>query len=102
MNETMATHKEFPLLYMIYDETMSFLSGQNARRLQSNHSADVKTTWGAIDTETLYSGNYSIWHPQMVNLNSSGQFSGASMYRKCSETDWKYYGTLSLTSPQTA
>lgn len=33
--------------------------------------------YGSIDTNKLYSGNYSVWHPQVVNLAGAGQFEGA-------------------------
>lgn len=56
----MANYREFPLQYMIYDENESFLSGQNARKLSSNHSIDGSTKWGALDTQDLWSGNQSI------------------------------------------
>lgn len=39
MNSTMANYREFPLLYMIYDEADSWLSGQNKAALQNGGSS---------------------------------------------------------------
>ncbi|TKA65742.1 hypothetical protein B0A49_05267, partial [Cryomyces minteri] len=147
MAPTMANYREFPLLYMIYNEMDSFLSGQNAAALQSknpsysgpwygsgsgsgsgsgaapsgsgsgapssgapsggakpNTNTNTNTnnahsrrspqaaagaqsygggeggSYGAINTDTLYSGNYSVWHPQLVNLAGANQFMGAPSF----------------------
>ncbi|EME42637.1 hypothetical protein DOTSEDRAFT_26207 [Dothistroma septosporum NZE10] len=81
MNTTMQNYKEFPLVFMVYKESNSFLSAANAKKLYSNHTAaPSSTTWGALDTQNLWSGNYSSWHPQVVNLNSTGKFPGASSF----------------------
>lgn len=83
MNATMLKYKEFSLLYMIYKEGQSFLSAANAQRLNGNHSAEAMSSkWGMLDTEHLWSGDYSSWHPQLVNMNSSYRFSGAASFRK--------------------
>lgn len=71
----MSTYREIPLLYMGYHESMSFLSGENSKKLTSNHSAST-STFGMPDMN-LYSANSSIWKPQMTNLGLSGRFSGA-------------------------
>ncbi|KAK5121863.1 hypothetical protein LTR85_004434 [Meristemomyces frigidus] len=34
----------------------------------------------SIDTNNLWSGNYSVWHPQVVNLAGAGQFEGAPSF----------------------
>lgn len=46
MNETMANYREIPLLYMIYNENESWLSGANAARLggSSSGSSSAATT----------------------------------------------------------
>lgn len=81
MNATMLKYKEFSLLYMIYKEGQSFLSAANAQRLNGNHSAEAMSSkWGMLDTEHLWSGDYSSWHPQLVNMNSSYRFSGAASF----------------------
>lgn len=77
MNATMQTYKEFPLLYNIYNEAVSFLSGENAKKLGGNVSM---SSFGST-MQDLGSGNYSIWHPQVVNLASSGLFSSAPSFR---------------------
>lgn len=81
MASTMKEYKEFTLIFMIYREGSSFLSGDNARKLSSNHSADPMGMFGNINND-LWGGNYSIWHPQAVNLNDSGRFSSADNFRK--------------------
>lgn len=80
MASTMAEYKEFPLLYMIYKEANSFLSGHNAQKLGGMQSM---SSFGSPD-KMLWGGNYSVWHPQQVNLGDSGQFSNASMFREYS------------------
>ncbi|KAL2353108.1 putative multicopper oxidase [Cryomyces antarcticus] len=144
MAPTMANYREFPLLYMIYNEMDSFLSGQNAAALQSknpsysgpwygsgsgsgsgaapsgsgpgapssgtpssgapsggakpntnnahsrrspqsaagaqSYGAGEDGSYGAINTDALYSGNYSVWHPQLVNLAGANQFMGAPSF----------------------
>lgn len=115
MNQTMATYREFPLLYMIYDESSSWLSGENAAVLQNSGSWEQEHShhgpqkaWhdapseggrndhhygvrnqsegigegalGLDSTQTLWSGNQSVWLPQLVNLQGSGQFMGAPSF----------------------
>lgn len=105
MESTMAQYREFPLLYMVYDESTSFLSAQNAARLnqtsnsngnQNSHGGPMQggssgqgggTASGAaggsssIDPNAvLSSGNQTVWHPQLVNLASSGQLSNAPSF----------------------
>lgn len=74
----MAAYREIPLLYMMYDEALSFLSGENAEKLSDNHSTST-SSFGTPDTH-LYSGNSSIWKPQMTNLGLSGRFPSAPTF----------------------
>ncbi|RMZ12644.1 hypothetical protein D0864_00647 [Hortaea werneckii] len=119
MNHTMANYREFPLLYMIYTEADSWLSGKNKARLTGSDNSNTKRQasknhgWGASNgdgnhgddgnnsnydnnnnindgssstnasgvgsfdisnTNNLWSGNYTVWHPQLVNLKGAGQF----------------------------
>lgn len=78
MNNTMSTYREIPLLYMGYSESASFLSGENAQKLLSNHTA-MDSSFGMPDMD-LYSANASIWKPQMTNLGLSGRFSSAPQF----------------------
>ncbi|KAF2085751.1 Cupredoxin [Saccharata proteae CBS 121410] len=64
MASTMKKHREFPILYQIYDETASFMSGINAAKLGN-------TTQNSLTPQTLsqpYSGNSTIWKPQLANF----------------------------------
>ncbi|KAK4503137.1 hypothetical protein PRZ48_006564 [Zasmidium cellare] len=73
MNATMQEYKEFPLLFGTYNEPTSFLSGENAQRLNNGNVS--KSSFGSI-TQDLGSGNHSVWYPQVVNLASSGHLNG--------------------------
>jgi hypothetical protein len=74
MASTMATHREIPLLYMFYDESLSFLSASNAHAL-SNGSVPT------INTTTLYSGgNATSWLPQNTNFASAQHFPSAPRF----------------------
>jgi manganese oxidase len=77
MQDTMESYREFVLTYMQYDESNSFMSQTNKQMLASSNSSDgasgssltpIPVTGGGY-------GNYSIWHPQIVNLLSSNQLS---------------------------
>merc|ERR1712113_1185002 len=47
MNHTMANYREFPLLYMIYTEADSWLSGKNKTRLTGSDNSNTKRqAWG--------------------------------------------------------
>lgn len=73
MASTTSKYREFPLLYMIYDEATSFLSATNSAKLAGNKTA--------TSVPNIYSGgNHSVWYPQEVNLNSAGKFSGAPSF----------------------
>lgn len=91
MNSTMSEYREFPLLYMIYSESESFMakvnnqnghSGQGQSQGQSGYSGydgySGASFAGSLDGQA--SGNYSIWHPQMVNLLSSHQGMAPEFY----------------------
>ncbi|KAI7287602.1 Cupredoxin [Hortaea werneckii] len=116
MNHTMANYREFLLLYMIYHEADSWLSGKNKVRLTGSDNSNTKRqAWGdhpsnnntnrgddgdninyddnnhisdgasstnasgvgsfdISNTDNLWSGNYTVWHPQLVNMKGAGQF----------------------------
>lgn len=79
MNHTMSHYREFPLLYLDFDESNSFLSGTNAKKLaQSAHSSD-SSTFHALSSFVRY-GNESFWRPQLVNLLSAGQFKDGPIF----------------------
>lgn len=75
MESTMANYREFPLLYMVYDETDSWLSGENAVRLNGKQSSGQRKP-----PQSLWSGNQTVWSPQLTNLDGSGGFQGAPSF----------------------
>jgi hypothetical protein len=105
MAKVVAEYREFPLLYMIYTETQSFLSGANAAALhgssagggQSGDSAQNSGDRGPPSGQPssmmgsssnnnnnpaspLPPGNSSIYHPQLTNLFSANQFPAAPSF----------------------
>jgi FtsP/CotA-like multicopper oxidase with cupredoxin domain len=76
MKSTMAKYREFPLLYMIYSEAKSFLSGINHERQDSQY----QYTGIDINTQNPPSGNSSVWRPELTNVLSAGQFSSAPSF----------------------
>jgi FtsP/CotA-like multicopper oxidase with cupredoxin domain len=132
MSKTMAEYREITLLYLIYNEGNSFLSGENAAALGSKSSSSGSSAYGSasyngqgagfnggqgggysggqggghsrrqgggysggqggsyggqgqsssgsIDTSGFPAGNHSIWYPQIVNLESAGQFQQAPAF----------------------
>lgn len=111
MAKVMAEYREFPLLYMIYAESQSFLSGANAAALHGSASQSDASQSGAnpqnngnhggppssagapsgppstsasagssANTASFPPGNYSIYHPQLVNLGSANQFQAPSFF----------------------
>lgn len=111
MKTTMASYREFALLFMDFDESQSFMSAVNAHAggrsgslsargspLDSSHNPandqhGVPSAGGSAapspsssfapshsSAGTSNSGNYSIWHPQLVNLGSSGQIGSAPKF----------------------
>lgn len=79
MNQTMSEYREFPLLYMTFDESESTMAQVNAAKLKkgnasaSSSSPDLGFT---ADWPAKY-GNQSFWHPQLVNLMSADGFDDA-------------------------
>src|SRR2546423_6113439 len=72
MNETMASHREFVLVYMQYDESLSIMSAVNRQYLTGNDRLITTTSTPSPTTPESY-GNSSIWEPQVTNLMSTGQ-----------------------------
>jgi hypothetical protein len=70
----MASFREFPILYNIYDENISWLSSENKARLASGNSTGG---YSQQVTQGLPEGNYTVWHPQLVNFLDGRQFSAA-------------------------
>jgi hypothetical protein len=101
MTATMTNYREFPLLYMIYNERDSFLSGQNAAALGSGNSSAKKSpnlpgsgvlsnhgsyelsqsdNPGNVNSDTLNIGNKSVWQPQFTNIAGANRFDGAPSF----------------------
>lgn len=79
MNETMSANREFPILYMVYEESLSFLSDVNSALLtnsSTNSSVVDPSAWVA----KFGTGNSSIWIPQLTNLATSSSFSSATQF----------------------
>ena len=66
MNSTMASHREFVLLFEVFDESMSFLAETNLAMY--NTSADVSASAMPAMLETNHAGNMSYWKPQLTNM----------------------------------
>lgn len=78
MKRVMNTYREFPLLYMTYNETRSFLSGVN-----SNVTGVTNTSRGVQFKDTItghHYGNQSVWQPQLANLLSSHLINAPTFY----------------------
>ena len=73
MNTTMSQYREFVLVYMQYDESDSFMSQTNLELLVGTNTSASGTDLAVPVPQG--NGNYSIWHPQLVNLQSSGRLS---------------------------
>jgi len=75
MNTTMASHREFTLLYSNFDESNSFMSSINAKRHGINNA-----TASLFPLLSLGQGyrNESIWGPQYTNLASANQLSSSA------------------------
>jgi FtsP/CotA-like multicopper oxidase with cupredoxin domain len=73
MNETMNSYREFVLTYMQYDESNSFMSQTNKQALAPDTSSSPGQSSMPMPALGQGYGNYSIWHPQVVNLMSSNQ-----------------------------
>lgn len=71
---TTAQYREFPLLYMRYNETNSWLSGENRKRLEHPGRDRGETTMN------VWNGNETVWKPQITNLKGAGQFLGGPVF----------------------
>jgi hypothetical protein len=78
MANTMASYREIPLLYMIYNEANSFLSASNAANLMSDRTQTAQST--TINTSDFPPGNSSIWLPQITNLLTATLFPDAPSF----------------------
>jgi len=67
MNETIASHREFVLLYQNFDETMSFLAMENAQKWGGKNATSSSSS-SPMPALNMGYGNYSIWHPQITNM----------------------------------
>lgn len=76
MKSTMASYREFPILYNTYDESVSWLSSENKARLDPANT----TRSSAIDTQDLPQGNSTVWGPQLANFGDSRQFGAAPTF----------------------
>lgn len=66
MNRTMASHREFVLLYETFDESMSFLAEANLRMYNSSANASSMAMPALL--EMNHAGNESYWRPQLTNM----------------------------------
>ncbi len=73
MNATVASYREFVLVYMQFDESDSFMSLINKQAPGVSNASAPALDANAFPMPTLGQGygNYSIWHPQLVNVASS-------------------------------
>ena len=72
MEATMASYREFVLIYMQYDESLSIMSAVNNEYLTGNDNIIPGTTTPSPTSPEPY-GNSSIWQAQVTNLMSTGQ-----------------------------
>jgi hypothetical protein len=77
MNSTMASYREFPILYNTYDENISWLSGGNKAVLDP---ANTTRSSNQINTGGLPSGNETVWGPQLTNFGDSRMFDAAPTF----------------------
>lgn len=66
MNSTMASHREFVVLFEIFDESMSFLAETNLAMYNTSANASSSATPATLETD--YAGNMSYWKPQLTNM----------------------------------
>jgi hypothetical protein len=78
MKSTMASFREFPILYNTFDENISWLSAENKARLGSNESNQYSTS--QYSTAGLPKGNQTVWKPQLTNFLDSRQFEAAPVF----------------------
>ena len=67
MNVSIASAREFPLIYMDYNESNSFMSSINAAKF----NVSTQSSGGPQPMLGNGYGNFSIWNPQLTNYNSS-------------------------------
>jgi hypothetical protein len=77
MNSTMASFREFPILYNTYDENISWLSAENKARLDPGNDTQSSIS---IDTQGLPAGNNTVWGPQLSNFGGRGDFTSAPTF----------------------
>jgi hypothetical protein len=82
MAKVMSEYREISLLYMIFNEALSFLSGANAVALTNGTApnATAQSIRSSSMSNSFPEGNYSIWHPQLVNFEGANQFSAAPSF----------------------
>lgn len=89
MASTIASYREFPFLFNVYNENQSWLSAENKARLDSeewNHPGHHKPdqhTKPAQYTSDIYglpAGNKTVWRPQLTNFEGAGHFNGAPVF----------------------
>lgn len=78
MNHTMSNYREIPLLFLGFDESDSWLSGSNARRL--TNSSQSGTNHSSVYSGIVQYGNETFWRPQLVNLLAADGFADAPMF----------------------
>jgi hypothetical protein len=66
MNQTMTTHREFVLLYNIFDESKSFLASTNQIKLTNVTATNSSAMPTMLNMD--YNGNMSYWKPQLTNM----------------------------------
>lgn len=77
MDSVITSHREIPFVFMIYDESRSFLADKNAQMLGQANSSSM----GHNYTSPIYGGgNQSVWQPQLTNFMSAKGFGSASSY----------------------
>ncbi|PVH87018.1 hypothetical protein DL98DRAFT_649849 [Cadophora sp. DSE1049] len=66
MNSTMASHREFVLIFEAFDESMSFLTETNLAMYNSSANASASAMPAML--EANFAGNISYWKPQLTNM----------------------------------
>lgn len=115
MNHTMSNYREIPLLFMGFDESGSWLSGQNAKRL--TNSTRPSSNYSSVSPGIVHYGNETFWRPQLVNLLAADKFPGAPefyslngyvysnnpVFKMCLNENviWYVYGKFQPSAPNT-
>ena len=76
MNQTISKYREFPILFLGFDESSSFLSGVNAAALNSKTG-----NFSTIPSDLFMYGNQSFWLPQLINVIDARNFDGAPTFQ---------------------